>query len=239
MENNNSGIPFNGQFPNLNMNEINGLMKQFSQLMEGDFWGTIHNLSKMQNMIPNNPGIPIMPMEPNRGEGPLGGQASAPMMPNFNFGQLNSMMERLNVFLNNDLMKHMYNLQSNVPNFSNTQHADPDQRAQQNRGVPIQIWENNQQIYVLASIPGLKNSDDVKVIFLSDTHVRLRAKPSTNRPERSSRMVQSDFPKTFFERDIELPQAVSTAKYSTNYKDGLYTLTLHKLEEEYEIPFEE
>jgi HSP20 family molecular chaperone IbpA len=180
-----------------------------------------------------------MPLQPNRGESPQGGSASSPLSPNFNFGQLNTMMDRLNMFLNNDLMRQMYNMQANTPNFSNTQHANPEQKVQQNRNVPIQIWENNQQIYVLASLPGLKNSEDVKVTFLDDKRIRLRAKANTNRPERNSRMVQSEFPKSVIERDIELPQPVSTTSYSANYQDGLYTLTLHKLDEEYEIPFDE
>ncbi len=240
MDNNNTFFPFNGQFPNLNMNEINSLMKQFSQLMEGDFMESIQHLAQMQNMIPNVTGFPIMPMPPNRGEEGAQGSSQAnttspPLTPNFNMGQLNAMMQRLSSFLNNDLMRNMYNLQANAPTFSNTRPPQTSNQMKQNHSIPIQLWENNQQIYVLASLSGLKSSEDVKVTFLDDNRIRIRAKAPIYRPEKNSRVVKSEFPRNVIEREIELPHPVSPKSYSANFKDGLYTLTLHKLEDDYEI----
>lgn len=253
MDNSNTMFPFNGQFPNMNMNEINRLMKQFSQLMEGDLMESLQRLSQLQTMIPQAPGVPIMPLQPNTGNNTSAGSSessesqsgstgatgpmSPPFTPNFNMGQLNAMMQRLQHFLNNDLMRNMYNLQAQVPTYAN---ANPVPAQNKGESIPIQIWENDRNIYVLASLPGVKNSDDVKVTFLDDKKIRLRTKAPSYRPERNSRIVQSDFPKQALERLIELPQAVSPKTYSASFKEGLYTLTLNKLEDDYEISiFEE
>lgn len=240
MDNNHSFFPFNGQFPNLNMNEVNLLMKQFSQMMEGDFMESLQRLAQMQSMIPMTPGMPIMPLQPNTGSESQAGGAASPLPPNFNMGQLNTMMERLGNFLNNDLMRNMQNLQAHAPNFTNTRPAQTSNQTRQSNSIPIQLWENDQQIYVLASLPGLKNSDDVKITFLDEKRIRIRAKSPVYRPEKNSKMVQSEFPKATIEREVELPQPVSTKSYSSTFKDGLYSLTLQKQADDFDISiFEE
>lgn len=257
MDNGQNFFPFNGQLPNMNMKDINGLMQQLSQLMEGGLMQSLQRLGQMQNTIPHVPGFPIMPLQPHARSGgqagkqagaPSGGQSGTasggpsgaqgavpPMGSPYSMLQLQEMMERLNHFLSNDLMRYMYNLQAHNPNFTTMPSRDTPKPAEVTKQMPIQLWETEQHMYVLASIPGQKSSDDVKVTFVSDRLLRLRAKGPTSRPERNSRIVATEFPRGIIERDVELPHAVKTKTYSAQYSDGLYTLTLHKLDEDVEI----
>lgn len=218
MDNSHTSMPFNGQIPNLNMSEINGLMQQFTHLLEGDFMRSMQQLSQLQNQIPNMNGMPIMPVPPN-----------------VNMGQINGMIARLQSLLNHDFMRSMYNLQAN--NYSNARYSATSTEQNTSKTVfPIQLWETEQHLYVLASIPGLKSSNEIKVQFPTDDKVLIRTKMPTHRPAQKSHLLHSEFLSGALEREVSLSQPVSTKSYSASYVNGLYTLTLHKQERDIDIP---
>jgi HSP20 family molecular chaperone IbpA len=230
---NQSFFPFNGQMPNVNFGELNKLMKEFSEFMGGDFWNTINKLNAMPNYIPN---ISNWQAQSQNRES---NAAHASPFPD-QFQHLNAMMQRLNGFLNNDLLRHMYNL--NNPNPAPQPPPNAAHMSQQiRRGtIPVQLWETDKQIYLIASLPGIKNSQDIKVTLKDELTVKIRAKMPSFQPEQSSRIIESEFPKSNMEREIKLPSPVSTKSYSSQYEDGVLTLILTKLDDELDIAiFEE
>lgn len=189
-----------------NLRELNLIMKKFAQLMDGEFVESLQRLSQLQQLFPQW-GV-TGPMQSMGSGETIPASSLSSIIPNIPMQQIQQLLDRLNT------------------TEKNVKKASPS--------FPIQMWENDHHIYVLAGIPGLRNGNEVKVHFIDPTHLLLQAKAMIHRPERNCHMIYSDFI-TNNERVIELSQPVSSKTYSTQYTNGLYMLILNKLEENIEI----
>jgi HSP20 family protein len=109
--------------------------------------------------------------------------------------------------------------------------------------IPIDIFEVNNEVFIQAEIPGLKK-DDIKV-FVSRNKLFIEGiKPDNTKGEKVN-YIWMERPYGNLKRIIELPQACDTKTIVAEYKRGILTIRLKRIEErrgekrEIEIKFEE
>ncbi len=109
--------------------------------------------------------------------------------------------------------------------------------------IPIDIFEVKSEVFIQAEIPGLKKGD-IK-IFVSRNKLFIEGvKPAVTRAEKAN-YIWMERPYGTLKRVIELPRACDTRTISAEYKNGILTMRLKRIEErrgekrEIEINFED
>ncbi len=109
--------------------------------------------------------------------------------------------------------------------------------------IPVDIFEVKNEVFIQAEIPGLKKGE-IKV-FVSRNKLFIEGvKPDSTRTEKAN-YIWMERPYGTIKRIIELPQACDTRTITAEYKSGILTLKLKRIEErrgekrEVEINFEE
>lgn len=109
--------------------------------------------------------------------------------------------------------------------------------------IPIDIFEVKNEVFIQAEIPGL-TKDDLKV-FVSRNKLFIEGvKPDNTKAEKAN-YIWMERPYGNLKRVIELPQACDTRTIIAEYKSGILTIRLKRIEErrgekrEIEINFEE
>ncbi len=109
--------------------------------------------------------------------------------------------------------------------------------------IPVDIFEVNNEVFIQAEIPGLRPGD-IKV-FVSRNRLFIEgAKPDSTRVEKAN-YIWMERPFGNIRRIIELPNACDTRTIAAEYKKGILTMRLKRIEErrgekrEIEIKFEE
>lgn len=109
--------------------------------------------------------------------------------------------------------------------------------------IPIDIFEVDNTIYIQAEIPGLKRGD-IKV-FVSRNKIFIEGVKPDNTKADKVNYIWMERPYGTLRRVIELPQACNTKTITAEYRGGILTLSLKRIEErrgerqEVEIKFEE
>jgi HSP20 family molecular chaperone IbpA len=142
---------------------------------------------------------------------------------------INGMVERHNQLMNEEFWESISNLQS-------LSHRQGSRGGGGN--FPIELWETKDSYFLLAALPGLKKKENIKLHFENNDTLFLRVQTPSFKPTSKSTKVHSDFPDQKLERKINLPRPVSTKSYSVKYNEGIFSLTLTKINEEVEIPFD-
>lgn len=94
--------------------------------------------------------------------------------------------------------------------------------------MPLDIYEEGNQIMVKASIPGLK-PEDIKVEVRGDVlRIHGEAKKEEEKQERNYHLREHRY--TRFERSVVLPSEVQTDKAEAVFENGMLILTLPKTE---------
>ncbi len=110
-----------------------------------------------------------------------------------------------------------------------------------NVAIPVDIFEVNNEVFIQAEIPGIKKGD-VKV-FVSRNKVFIEGVKPAKREK--ANYIWMERPYGTLKRVIELPQACDTRTISAEYKNGILSLKLKRIEErrgekrEIEISFED
>lgn len=109
--------------------------------------------------------------------------------------------------------------------------------------IPIDIFEVKETVFIQAELPGLREGD-IKV-FVSKNRLFIEGiKPDSTKPPKANYILM-ERPFGNLRRVIELPQACDTRSITAEYKRGILTLKLKRVEErrgekrEVEIKFEE
>lgn len=112
-----------------------------------------------------------------------------------------------------------------------------------NISIPIDIFEVKGTVFIQAELPGLREGD-IKV-FVSKNRLFIEGiKPDSTKPMKVNYILM-ERPFGNLRRVIELPQACDTRSITAEYKRGILTLRLKRIEErrgekrEVEIKFEE
>lgn len=128
-----------------------------------------------------------------------------------------------------------YNSVFNDEFWSNVDNVGNQNRARKMTSFPIEMWESDKELFVLAHIPRVKETRQVKISFLSKKRIKIKAKLLSDQPETSKRQLVSELSDPSIERDVTLPYAVKSDSYSTFVDEGVTTLIFEKMEP---VPFD-
>lgn len=109
--------------------------------------------------------------------------------------------------------------------------------------LPIDIFEVNNEIFIQAEIPGLKEGE-IRV-FVSRNNLFIEGTKTDITKTEKANYIWMERPYGNIRRVIELPQACDTTTITAEYKNGILTLKLKRIEErrgekrEIKIKFEE
>ena len=96
-------------------------------------------------------------------------------------------------------------------------------------GVPaIDLYQNDDEVVVKASLPGLK-ADDVQITVTAGV-LTLRGEFKQDEEKKEATYHIHEHRYGSFERSITLPVDVETDKAKADFKDGILTITLPKAE---------
>jgi HSP20 family protein len=95
-------------------------------------------------------------------------------------------------------------------------------------GVPIDIYQTDDEVVIKATTPGLK-PDDLHVTITGDT-LNLRGEVSEERENEGVQYHVRERIMRSFSRSISLPTAVDADKAKAEFENGVLTLTLPKVE---------
>ena len=96
----------------------------------------------------------------------------------------------------------------------------------------VELQETDKELVLKAQIPGIDSKDlDVEVgedrVTISGEH-----KEEIKDEDKEKNYYRSEFHYGKFQRDIPLPMSIKTDQIESNFKDGVLTLTMPKLETE-------
>jgi len=94
---------------------------------------------------------------------------------------------------------------------------------------PINLWEDDDNLFVEAELPGLELSD-LEITVTGDNQLSIKGERKSPEVE-SGTWHRQERGYGSFSRLIELPEHVDAAKVSAEFKHGVVTITLPKKEE--------
>ncbi|MBM7603017.1 HSP20 family molecular chaperone IbpA [Metabacillus crassostreae] len=104
--------------------------------------------------------------------------------------------------------------------------------------LPIEIWENDENIYLLVVSPGLPDLQHAQIFFENDYECKLKIKTNSLMPKNDVTLLSTELPQQFYEREISIGKAVDTSDYSSSYEDGLLTYKFQKAKNTIDIPID-
>lgn len=95
--------------------------------------------------------------------------------------------------------------------------------------MPVELIERKDNLIMRVMIPGMKKEDiDIEV---SENQVNILGECKADYDEDKDLIHRSEFCIGRFSRSLSLPQKVDHEKIKAEYKDGILTLTLPKIED--------
>jgi HSP20 family protein len=95
--------------------------------------------------------------------------------------------------------------------------------------LALDVFESDDDVTVRASIPGV-NPDDIDISVTGDV-LTIKGETSEEREEKQGNYRLRERRYGAFERSVNLPAPVNTDKAEAEFKNGVLTLTLPKVEE--------
>ena len=92
--------------------------------------------------------------------------------------------------------------------------------------VPVNLFENNRELMVIAPMPGVA-PEDISLDVTDDGHLTLRAAQHGEGQERIAYLLR-EWSYGPYERTIELPMAVDAMRANESYGNGVVTITFPK-----------
>ncbi|MFC4321535.1 Hsp20/alpha crystallin family protein [Litchfieldia salsa] len=138
--------------------------------------------------------------------------------------EMKKMVKQYHSMLNDDFWGDIQGLGSN--------------KKKQSQRIPVEIWESDENIYLLIVAPGLTSINHTKIEFNTDQLLTLKMKLKSLRPNRAMSLLSSELPQNTYVREISLKRSVKTTDYTSSYEDGVLTYTFKKVSDELDIPFD-
>jgi HSP20 family protein len=95
--------------------------------------------------------------------------------------------------------------------------------------LALDVFESDDDVTVRASIPGI-NPDDIDISVTGDV-LTIKGETSEEREEKQGNYHLRERRYGAFQRSVNLPAPVNTDKAEAEFKNGVLTLTLPKVEE--------
>jgi|GEM_PF-5303081 len=144
--------------------------------------------------------------------------------------EINEMVNNLNKVMNNQ------DFWQGIQTF----HPQTSAKRRHTFSIPIEMFETDKEIIILAFVPGVKKKE-INIFFENNRLVVLDFYIAKKLIPRAS-LLYSEIPKNKVKRKIRLPQAVETGRFTTNYENGILTISLFKQKyedvNEYDFEFE-
>jgi HSP20 family protein len=115
--------------------------------------------------------------------------------------------------------------------------VNPKFSLRQNMWRPqIDIYENAEEVIILADIAGVKTEN--LHVEVDQSTVKIYGHRGTNAQTSGARYRLAEIPTGYFERSVSLPASIDTQRVEATYRDGLLHLILTKrpLNRAYKIP---
>lgn len=96
-------------------------------------------------------------------------------------------------------------------------------------GVPIDVYQTDDNVVVKATAPGFK-PEDINISITGDT-LTIQGEAKEEREETGAKYHLRERRMESFSRSIILPASVDADKAQAEFEDGILTLTLPKVEE--------
>ncbi|MFZ3579866.1 Hsp20/alpha crystallin family protein [Virgibacillus sp. DJP39] len=166
-------------------------------------------------------------MDPFQGNNPFGnlGKMNAQQFPTDYLEQVKDAMEQYNSVFNQEFWNNINGIGAN-------------KRHNKRQHFPIEIWESDKELFVLAYIPGIKETRQVKAAFLSEEKMKIKAKLESEQPLTAIRKLDTELSKVLVERDIILPYPVKSDNYTVHVDQGVTTLIFEKINPFENTPFD-
>jgi HSP20 family protein len=94
--------------------------------------------------------------------------------------------------------------------------------------LPLDVYESNDEVTVRASIPGV-NPDNIDISVIGAT-LTIKGEKSEDREEKKGNYHLRERHYGAFQRSVNLPSQVNVDRSQAEFKDGVLTLTLPKVE---------
>ncbi len=94
--------------------------------------------------------------------------------------------------------------------------------------LPLDVYESDDEVTVRASIPGV-NSDNIDISVMGTT-LTIKGEKSEDREEKKGNYHLRERHYGTFQRSVNLPSQVNVDRAKAEFKDGVLTLTLPKVE---------
>lgn len=166
-------------------------------------------------------------MDPFKGKNPfenMGNMNQNPFSSDY-LDQVKEMMDQYNSVLNEDFWTNMNGM------------GNPKKRKKMS-GFPVEMWESDDQLFVLAYIPGVRETRQVKTSFISEKKINIKSKLLSEQPPTAKRQLATEMSDSFTERDVILPYEVESDNYSINVEKGITTLIFSKVDSNENVPFD-
>ncbi|MBA4744915.1 MAG: Hsp20/alpha crystallin family protein [Muricauda sp.] len=98
----------------------------------------------------------------------------------------------------------------------------------------VNIKETKDSYYVEMAVPGLKKSDFT--VDLDNKILSISADSKTENQENEDNLIRREFGYSSFKRSFTLPETVNEDKIKAEYKNGILSIHLPKLEEAIQKP---
>ena len=82
--------------------------------------------------------------------------------------------------------------------------------------IPVEVWENKENIYLIIVCPGLSTINHAKIFFHTDQVLTLKIKTHSLKPDGATTLLLSELPQQSYEREISLKKSVVTSDYSSS-----------------------
>ena len=105
----------------------------------------------------------------------------------------------------------------------------PDLEGERFSFLPLDVYQTEENVVVKASAPGL-NPDDLNISITGDT-LTIQGETSEEKEEEGAQFYLKERRASSFSRSITLPTMVKAEEASAEFKNGVLTLTLPKVEE--------
>lgn len=138
--------------------------------------------------------------------------------------EMKKMVKQYHALLNDDFWGDIHGLRTS--------------RSKKGQIIPVEIWENEENLFLLIIVPGLPNMNHAKIHFNNNQTLTLKVKARSLKPHNGVTLLTNELPQHSYEREIFLHRSVNTSDYTSSYENGVLTYTFTKMNDELEIPFD-
>lgn len=140
------------------------------------------------------------------------------------FEDIRKMVDRYTNILNDDFWNSVNGMERKI-------------KEQSFSRIPIEIWESDDQLFILAFVPSISKTKQVKAIINAPDQMTIEANLSPLQPPNATNRLFSELTHQKMTRQIQLPCEVDQNNHQVYVEKGLAIFSLNKDENQLDISF--